>query len=147
MLTTPGLSAIPEVIREPFGDLSPGPETGFGEINGDVLEVDFWTGTSSGLHRNLTETGAYGANGRRNSQVRISGQRLIGKPRRCRGGTLPPGFEDHTVCSDPFRKFSILSDSSRASQICVLTRSDWIRRVLSIELSRFYHGKNDATGL
>jgi hypothetical protein len=57
------------------------------------------------LHRNLTETGAYDANGRRNSQVRISGQRLV------------------------------------------LTRSDWIRRVLSIELSRFYHGKNDATGL
>jgi hypothetical protein len=64
-----------------------------------------------------------------------------------RGCALPPGFEDHTVFSDLFRKFSILSDSSRASQICVLTRSDWIRRVLSIELSRFYHGKNDATGL
>ena len=60
---------------------------------------------------------------------------------------LAPVFEDHTVFSDPFRKFSILSDSSRASQICVLSRADWIRRVLSIELSRFYHGKNDATGL
>ena len=52
----------------------------------------------------------------------------------------PPGFEDHQVCSDPFRKSSILTDSSRASQICVLTRSDWIRRFMSIELSRFYHG-------
>jgi hypothetical protein len=37
-------------------------------------EADFWTGTSSGLHRDLTETGAYDAHGRRNSQVRISGQ-------------------------------------------------------------------------
>jgi hypothetical protein len=53
-----------------------------------------------------------------------------------------PGFEDHSVCSEQFRKFSILTDSSRASQICVLTRSDLIRRVLSIELSRFYHDKN-----
>ena len=41
---------------------------------GDLLEADFWTGTSSGLHRDLTETGAYDAHGRRNSQVRISGQ-------------------------------------------------------------------------
>jgi hypothetical protein len=54
---------------------------------------------------------------------------------------LPPGIEDHPVCSEPFRKFSILTDSSRASQICVLTGSDWIRRCMSIELSRFYHGK------
>jgi len=36
------------------------------------------------------------------------------------------GFEDHTGCSDPFRKFSILIDSSTSSQICVLTRSDAI---------------------
>ena len=57
-----------------------------------------------------------------------------------RRGAMPPGFEDHTVCSDPFRKFSILLDSSTASEICVMTRSDWIGRVLSIELSRFYHG-------
>jgi len=27
-----------------------------------------------------------------------------------------PGFEDHTVCSEPFRKFSILPDSSTAYQ-------------------------------
>ena len=54
-----------------------------------------------------------------------------------RRGAMPPGFEDHTVCSDPFRKFSILLDSSTASEICVMTRSDWIGRVLSIELSRF----------
>jgi hypothetical protein len=50
------------------------------------------------------------------------------------------GFQDHTVCSDPFRKFSILPNSSTTSQIRVLTRSDSIGRVLSIELSRFYHG-------
>jgi len=53
---------------------------------------------------------------------------------------LRTGFEDHTVCSDAFRKSCILPDSSTTSQICVLTRSDGIRRVLSIELSRFYHG-------
>jgi hypothetical protein len=38
------------------------------EINGDLLEADFWTGTSFGLHRDLTETGAYDAHGRRNSR-------------------------------------------------------------------------------
>jgi hypothetical protein len=58
----------------------------------------------------------------------------------CPGKRL--GFEDHTVCSDPFRKFTILLDPSTTSQICVLTCSDWIGRVLSIELSRFYHGKS-----
>jgi hypothetical protein len=62
----------------------------------------------------------------------------IGKPQG--GVSCPPGFEDHAVCSDPFWKFYILLDSSTASEICVMTRSDWIGRVLSIELSRFYHG-------
>ena len=58
------------------------------------------------------------------------------------GAAFRPGFEDHTVCSDPSRKFSILLDSLTTCQICVLTCSDWIRRVLSVELSRFYHGGN-----
>jgi hypothetical protein len=70
-----------------------------------------------------------------------------GRTHRRQENLPPAGFEDHTVFSDPFRRFFILSGSSRASQIWVLTRSDWIRRVLSIELSRFYPGKNDATGL
>jgi hypothetical protein len=100
------------------------------------------------LHRDLTETGAYDAHGRRNSQVQdfwtMDNASLGSQGGDAEAVHLLPGFEDQTVCSDPFRKFSILSDSSRASQICVLTRSDWIRRVLSIELSRFYHGKNDA---
>jgi len=71
-------------------------------------------------------------------------QRLLAAPQlkpqgRFRLGkvVVPLGVEDHTVCSDPFRKFSILLDSSTASEICVMTRSDWIGRVLSIELSRF----------
>jgi hypothetical protein len=37
-----------------------------------------------------------------------------------------PGFEDHPVCSDAFREFSILIDSSRASQISVLPHADQI---------------------
>ena len=45
-----------------------------GKYGDHFLQADFWTGTSSGLHRDLTETGAYDAHGRRNSQVRISGQ-------------------------------------------------------------------------
>ena len=36
---------------------------------------------------------------------------------------LRPGFEDHTVCSDPFRKSSILLHSSRTSQMSVVTQS------------------------
>jgi hypothetical protein len=64
-----------------FSVWSRGRETGFEEIGSErqsvaphVSQADFWTGTSSGLHRDLTETGAYDAHGRRNSQVRISGQ-------------------------------------------------------------------------
>ena len=33
-----------------------------------------------------------------------------------------PGFEDHSVCSERFRKFSILFHSSRTSQNSVLNR-------------------------
>jgi len=55
------------------------------------------------------------------------------------GGALHPGFEDHQRGSDAFRKFSTITDSSTAYQECVLTGSDPIRSVLSIELSRFYH--------
>ena len=54
-----------------------------------------------------------------------------------------PGFEDHTECSDPFRKVSILLDSSTTSQNPVLTGSDWTRRVMSTELSRFNHAHSE----
>jgi hypothetical protein len=54
------------------------------------------------------------------------------------GGAARPGFEGHAACFDPFRKFSILLDSSTTSLICVSTRSEWIPRVLSIELSRVF---------
>src|ERR1035437_438715 len=50
-----------------------------------------------------------------------------------------PGFEDHTVCSDWFGKFSTLHGSSRTFQEAALTRSDPSWLVLSMELSRFYH--------
>ena len=65
-------------------------------------------------------------NGILTSPKPTSGQRLIGNQGRCRlgGRALPPGFEDHTVCSEPIRKFSILLDSLTTSQICVLVRSD-----------------------
>jgi hypothetical protein len=52
----------------------------------------------------------------------------------------PAGFEDHMECSDWLRKFSTLHDPSAAYQERVLTRSDRSGRVLTMELSRFYHG-------
>jgi len=56
------------------------------------------------------------------------------------------GFEDHQRSSDPFGKFSAITDSSTAYQESVLTRSDPICSVLSIELSSFYHAQVASDG-
>jgi len=56
------------------------------------LRAEVWTGTSSGLHRDLTETSAYDALTPK-PEFLDNGQRIIGKPRRrCQGvGLGVPG--------------------------------------------------------
>jgi hypothetical protein len=93
-----------------------------------------------GIASHATGASAYGHSNRYDSLD--NGQCLIGKRRRCRSVgavPMPPGFEDHLVCSDRLGKFSTLPDSSTAYQNLVLVRSDRFRPVLNIELSRFYH--------
>jgi hypothetical protein len=86
----------------------------------------------AGVHWSVCMTSQVSAGGDSTIQPRVE---ATGNVQR----SLSSRFEDHTGCSDPFRKSCILFHFSITSQIFVLARPDWIRRVLSMELSRFYH--------